>query len=299
MPTRKMRKSHPSTESIGTGPDRDRSWRRALLAWLCGLSRYRTFAALSALAASSTAGRPAERATSDAAAGTALQRPTGKPARSVNVAVLGVHRLAFNRDGIGIHTLSTPGMLTQTDGSTLLVCIGRGVAASHSVPSDTKGNAYVQLGATRAYSLWPKSGTALYACEKAAGGRGHAVIAAKPVASDETTISVVEVINGGVVSDFRWSEVLKDRATTSPGVTTTGPALLVAWWWGDGGARFDKTAVPDNGFTVIDGVLLSGNLVQCAVAARRVEAAGTYHVTWTSTPVQGAQLWIAAVQSSP
>jgi hypothetical protein len=36
--------------------------------------------------------------------------------------------------------------------------------------------------------------------------------------------------------------------------------------------------------------------VQCAVAAKNVTAAGTYNVTWTSTPVQGAQLWLIAVQ---
>jgi hypothetical protein len=190
-------------------------------------------------------------------------------------------------------------MVTRSTGSTILVCIGRGFASSHSIPIDTKGNAYVQVGTTRSYSLWPKSGTALYACAKAEGGRGHALTAAKPIPSDETTISVIEVVNGGVLTDIQWSEVLRDRPTTSLSVTTSGPALLLAWWWGDGDARFDKTAVPDNGFKVLDSILLAGNLVQCAVAARRVDVAGTYHVTWTATPVQGAQLWIVAVQSLP
>jgi hypothetical protein len=31
---------------------------------------------------------------------------------------------------------------------------------------------------------------------------------------------------------------------------------------------------------------------------RQVAAAGTYDVTWTSTPPQGAQLWLAAVQAA-
>ena len=85
---------------------------------------------------------------------------------------------------------------------------------------------------------------------------------------------------------------------TSQSVVTTGPALLVAWWWGDADLNNHKTAVPDNGFAVIDSVLASGELVQCAVATRRVSAVGTYNVTWTATPRQGAQLWIAAVQSA-
>jgi hypothetical protein len=34
------------------------------------------------------------------------------------------------------------------------------------------------------------------------------------------------------------------------------------------------------------------------VAVRQVSAAGTYNVTWTSTPIQGAQLWLAAVQAA-
>ena len=132
--------------------------------------------------------------------------------------------------------------------------------------------------------------------EQAAGGAGYVVTAAKPAPADETTLSVVEVINGGQLGEVRWSEVLAGRPQTSESVTTTGPALLVAWWWGDANVKFDKTAVPDNGFTVIDAILLEGALVQCAVAVRQVSEAGTWQINWTATPLQGAQLWIAAVR---
>ena len=77
-----------------------------------------------------------------------------------------------------------------------------------------------------------------------------------------------------------------------------GPALLVAWWWGDGDVAGDKTAVPNNGFTVIHSILKAGPLVQCCVAVKQVSAAGTYNVTWAATPTQGAQLWIAAIQAT-
>lgn len=58
----------------------------------------------------------------------------------------------------------------------------------------------------------------------------------------------------------------------------------------------NKTAVPNNGFTVIDSVLAEGELVQAAVAVKNVAQAGTYDGTWTATPRQGAQLYLVAVQ---
>jgi hypothetical protein len=193
--------------------------------------------------------------------------------------------------------LSISGVTTRASGSTLLVCIGRGLLAA-SAPTDNAGNAFVQLGVPHTYTLWPSSGTALYACAQARGMAGHVVTAAKPKVTDETTLTLVEIVNGGVVRDVQWREVLSGQPLTSASVSTTGPALLVAWWWGDAGVDLDKTALPDNGFTVIDSVLASGALVQCAVAVRQVGAAGTYNVTWTSTPQQGAQLWLVAVQAA-
>ena len=173
--------------------------------------------------------------------------------------------------------------------------MGRGVVSTHAKPTDNKGNAYLQAGSTHTYTLWPTSGTALYVSELAAGGAGHVVVADKPAPADETTLSVVEVVNAARLGDVKWNEVLAGRPQTSESVTTTGPALLIAWWWGDAGVKSDKTAVPDNGFRLIDAILLEGALVQCAVAVRQVSDAGTWKVTWTATPVQGAQLWIAAV----
>ncbi|MBC7482727.1 MAG: hypothetical protein H7337_12690 [Rhizobacter sp.] len=216
------------------------------------------------------------------------------PPASSNPA-LGAHGLVYNRDGVARAPLSTAALGTRSVGSTLLACVGRGVVSTHAKPTDNKGNAYLQAVSTHTYTLWPSSGTALYVSEQAAGGAGHVVTAAKPAPADETTLSVVEVISGGQLGEVKWSEVLAGRPQTSECVTTTGPALLVAWWWGDANVKCDKTAVPDNGFTVIDAILLEGALVQCAVAVQQVSEAGTWQVTWTATPVQGAQLWIAAV----
>jgi hypothetical protein len=199
---------------------------------------------------------------------------------------------------VAVSPLAISPIATRASGSTVLVSVGRGVVSAHALPTDNKGNAYTQLGATHIYTNWQNSGTALYACARASGGTGHVVTAPKSVPADETTLSVVEVANGGALGEVKWNEVLAGNPLTSQSVTTTGPALLVAWWWGDANVVSNKTAVPDNGFSVIHSILLEGALVQCAVAVRQVSAAGTYSVTWAATPRQGAQLWIAAVQSS-
>lgn len=210
---------------------------------------------------------------------------------------LGQHGLSFTGLNIVAPALVVSGMSTRTSGSTLLVCVGRGDQASSAIPTDNAGNTFVQLGTAHPYTLYPTSGTALYACAKAQGKTGHAVSVAKPNAGDEATMTVVEITGGGLVRDVQWREVLSGQPITSASVTTTGPALLVAWWWGDAGVDGDKTATPDGGFTVIDSVLAAGALVQCAAAVKQVSAAGTYNVTWTSTPQQGAQLWLVAVQA--
>ncbi|MGK6308450.1 hypothetical protein [Variovorax sp. DT-64] len=223
--------------------------------------------------------------------------PAPEPAPAPAAPALGAHTLAFNLDGVSSPSLSTSPISTRATGSTLLVCVGRGLLAA-STPTDNAGNTFVPLGVPHTYTLWPSSGTGLYGCVQAQGREGHVVSAEKPKVTDETTLSVVEITSGGLVRDVQWREVLSGQPLTSASVTTTGAALLVAWWWGDAGVDLDKTAVPDNGFTVIDSVLAAGALVQCAVAVRQVAAAGTYNVTWTSTPPQGAQLWLAAVQAA-
>ena len=85
-------------------------------------------------------------------------------------------------------------------------------------------------------------------------------------------------------------------------MTTTGPATLVAWWWGSGGVRPVgdlHVAVPGDGFAIVPGAtglrsLSANGYVQVAVAAREVTGAGTYSVSWTGE--EGAQLYLVAVR---
>jgi len=214
---------------------------------------------------------------------------------------VGAHTLThYDLGQNGSVSISTGTMNTQTAGSTMLVCIGRGaISAFTQPPTDNKGNApYGQLGPPHAYvPLYPNSGTALYALPAIAGGNGH-IITASTIAQDEVTLDVVEIKQGGIIQDYKWNEVLQGHPLTSLEVTTTGPATLVAFWWGDGNQYFVHTAVPDSGFTVIDSLLPLGSYVQSAVATKDVAAAGTYHVTWNSGGNEGAQLWLVAVQSA-
>jgi hypothetical protein len=210
---------------------------------------------------------------------------------------VGAHGLAFHRlNANSSSTISSPTMNTAQAGSTMIVSIARGNRFVFELPTDNKANAPYQLlgGTEHAYTRYADSGTALYGFPNIAGGSGHVVRAGTP-SDDEITLAAVEIIGGTTIHQVEWNEPLA-APLKSRSVTTTGPATLVAFWWGDAGVDNNKTAVPNNGFHVIDSILLSGALIQCAVAVKNVSQAGTYDVTWTSTPAQGAQLWLVAVQ---
>jgi hypothetical protein len=123
-------------------------------------------------------------------------------------------------------------------------------------------------------------------------GSNHTFSVVKPK-NDETTIAVIEVVNGTRIADHQWVERLSSPST-SLDVTVSRPALLVAIWWGDGGRGSTHNAVPNNDFTVIDSLTTDANLIQCIVATKSV-ATGTHSVTWTSESGEGAQLWLIAV----
>ncbi len=205
------------------------------------------------------------------------------------------HSLVFQRMDGGRAELATATLPAAPAGNVTVVSVGRGDLAAFRPPTSDAGDlSFAQLGPIRSYTNWPNSGTGLYAAVDPVGGRSRAIRVSTPP-NDEVTAAVV-VVEGQRVEDMAWNEVLVGNPLTSLKVTTTGPATLVAFWWGDAGVRYDKHAVPNNGFQVVDSVLKSGALVQCAVAVKRVTAAGSYDVTWRAWPFQGAQLWLVAIQ---
>jgi hypothetical protein len=218
---------------------------------------------------------------------------------SVAAPTVGAHTLAFfpcNSSG----GLTTAPITTRISGSTILAWVGRGDTNGFTatVPSDDKTNSFKLIGSMHDYSpLYPGSGEALYSVLSAVGGVGYRATAPMPAGGDEITLAVVEVKDGGIIQDAQFNKVL-GPPHTSLSVTTTGPATLVAIWAGDSGAA-SVTATPNNGFVTIDSQLLSSCEVEVVIATKDVAAAGTYNVTWTATPSQGAHLWLVAVESSP
>lgn len=208
---------------------------------------------------------------------------------------LGSHVLVYQRYSDSTPVMTSSEIVTREAASTIIISVGRGKIAGNSIPPvDNKGNNYLQIGTSHKYTNWPNSGTALYANTSVLGGIGHTFTVKT---NDEVTLMAVEVTNGKEIVDYKWNEVLKGSPLTSLSVKTSGPATLIAYWWGDNGSG-PHTVQVNNGFVVRDSLLLSGSLVQAAVATKEVSEAGTYDVSWSATPLQGAQLWLVAVQNT-
>lgn len=206
--------------------------------------------------------------------------------------------------GVGVqgHTnLPTAPITTETSGSMFLAWVARG-RTNAFLPSthvnDSMQNRYSMIGgAWHDYSpLWPTSGEALFVAANARGGAGHVFNAPMPE-DDEITLAVLEVKNGGLVQDAQWNKATAPPLT-SRSVTTTAAATLVAIWAGDSGASSGQTARPNNGFTTAVAQLFTECAIQVVIAVKDVQEAGTYDVTWTATPTQGANMWLVAVQAT-
>lgn len=239
--------------------------------------------------------------------------PTPRP-----VSTLGAHTLLVQSDGQGSSPAISSPVRTKETGSALLALVG-GFASNAAAPTDNYANAWKQVGSAVIYHGYEDRFNAeAYVAFNAKGGGDHTLSVIKQgTAVGEITIPFIEIRNAGVLQDVAqnypvpglisryadklartWQASGSGTGLTSASVTTTGPATLVAVWWGDGFV-YRMTAVPNNGFKVIDSYLElpPNSAVQCAVASKQVAAAGTYNVTWTGTPAQGAILWLFAFQA--
>jgi hypothetical protein len=212
---------------------------------------------------------------------------------------LGAHTLLIHSEGMGVSPAVSEPLQTQASGSSMLVFNG-GYAANSAAPVDSYANKWKQLGGDVPYGNgYDSFNVKAYIALAAKGGPNHTVgVIKNGNVAGEISIPFVEIKNAGVLKDYAQNYPAAALKITSGTVTTTGPATLVAVWWGDGGVK-RMTAVPDSGFDVIDSFLMlpDNSGVQCAVAVREVSAAGIYNVSWIGTPVQGAILWIFAFQS--
>jgi hypothetical protein len=236
---------------------------------------------------------------------------------------LGAHTLLVQTEDEGTSPAISVPIATQTSGSSLLVLVSS-YASNPDGPTDSYANKWTQIGGKVVYRGYEgRFDARAYVAFSAKGGPGHTVSVIKPGRPDgEISAPFIEIKGAGRLQDVAqtypapslavkvtnkveraWQKLAGDAddasaALTSGTVTTTGPATLVAVWWGDGRAR-TMTAVPHDGFKLIDKFLdlpPKGG-VQCAVATRQVAAAGTYSVTWSGAPAQGAILWLFAFQA--
>jgi len=223
------------------------------------------------------------------------QTPVGQP----QAVVLGAHTLYWQGEGAGSSPAVTAPIETQATGSSLIV-FNAGYASNSLAPTDTYENAWSALGSAVVYEGYDGAfDVKAYVALAGRGGSGHSVsIVKNGQASGEITMPFIEVRNAGVLQAVAQNYPSANATITSGNVTTTGPATLIAVWWGDAFV-LDMTAVPDQGFVRIDCLLHlpPNSAVQSAVAYRQVSVAGTYNVTWSQSPAQGAPLWLFAFQS--
>lgn len=212
------------------------------------------------------------------------------------------HGFAYDFVGAGGSSITTSSFTSQSSGSAILVSVGRGVLSDFSTAtvSDSKSNSYSQLtvtgGTSHAYTDWPTSGTACYADLTATGGTSHTVTTSKPTTSDEVTIFAVEVPEVNTIVDSAWNQNSSGPSTTSSSVTVSGPAKLVAFWWGDDVNGELGPPAASSGWTAVDYTSsLASNHVQGCSFYREVTA-GTYSITVTPNTSQGGQLYIFALQ---
>lgn len=198
---------------------------------------------------------------------------------------------------------------TSAGGSTILIMMGGKTSDIVQGPSDNKGNTYALVGAEHDYANWPGYGTTIWEAASATGGTGH-TWSQFVTAFDENTMFEVEIPGAGASPTITTAFSQHDNSgtytpshstvsMTSGPVTTTGPATIIALWWGAGPTSYgDHIATPNNGFTTLDAWTHDdpNGYVQGYMAYKIVPGAGTYDVTWTYHPAQGAELWLIAVQ---
>lgn len=215
---------------------------------------------------------------------------------------LGNHAGDWDEDGSGTSPTSVT-INTQVSGSSLAIMTFTDPGI-YTTPTENKGNSgKIQLYESSGYAggLWAPYGMEYYGIPNAFGGSSHTFQFTKTDAVRESTLIVVEVTGAPVIEDTSITNVAAAGAGvpySSATVTTSGPAMLVATWGGDGGVGMPTQVVNvEDGWTMIESDFRTGiAYIQAAVAVKYVPTAGTYSVQWTPVGNQGAILALSAHQ---
>jgi hypothetical protein len=225
--------------------------------------------------------------------------PPGDDAMAQTFPALGAHTMLNHSEGMGVTPAVTAPIDTQPEGSSFIVLNG-GYVKNASAPVDSYANHWKRVGDNVVFHGYDGAfDVTAYVALTGKGGPGHTVrIDKSGYPEGEISVPFIEVTHAGVLKDMAQNYPSPGLVLTSGSVTTTGPATLIAVWWGDAGVK-RMSARPNNGFAVVDSYLLlpDNSGVQCAVAFKQVTQAGTYDVSWVGSPIQGAILWLFAFQS--
>lgn len=211
---------------------------------------------------------------------------------------LGAHVLLAQNEFSGTSPAVTPPVATQATGSSF-IAVSMGWLSNFANPTDNYNNTWTHISGPNEYYS-PEFYTAVWAAAAGQGGPGHRLSFNKQsYPAGESSTALIEVTNGGRIDTIYRLGPIADQ---SPGsITVDGPATLIAIWSGDGNGS-QHSAVPDNGFTVIDSYLnfvpSTDTAVQVAIASKQVTAAGTYTVRWTSSPAQKCACYLIAVRNA-
>jgi hypothetical protein len=212
---------------------------------------------------------------------------------------LGVHTLHGVLDGDGAGTETTSPITTQGSGSSFVWYEG-GYTSNSAKPTDNKSNSTTVTGTPRAYNGFGGAFNFKYwVVENGSGGSGHTlscVLNGQP--AGEVVLGLIEIKGATALTDSTEDYPSSGSALTSTPVTVAGPATLIAIWTGDNPGT-TNSATPGNGFSTIDDYTVwppGETSVQTVVASREVTGAGSYGLTWTATPTQGAILTLLAFE---
>lgn len=221
-------------------------------------------------------------------------------AMPLQASTLGSHTLLAHEDGDGPSVATTAPIATAPTGSALIV-FSAGYTSNDQPPTDSRGNTWTRVGDPVFYRGYDDQfDVTAYLVADASGGPSHTVsIVKNGVPSGEITVPFIEVRDAAVLQAVAANYPQAGTTLRSGDVTTTGPATLVAFWWGDA-TGLHHSAVPGEGFTIIENFveLPPNSAVQCVVAVKQVASAGTWHVTWATSPAQGAPVWLFAFESA-
>ena len=214
---------------------------------------------------------------------------------------LGAHALVGQEDQRADAVAVTPPLDVAAHGSSLLAFVA-GYRTNDAAPTDSAGNQWRLLGAPEAYRGYDgRFDMRAYVAEQARGAHDLRVSVHKPgEPRGELTLVAVEARDAARLVGIARSYPQAALRQVSDSVTTTGPALLVALWWGDA-KGLEHRVLPGSGFRVIEDFtrLPPNSAVQAVVAVREVDHAGTWRASWYAWPRQGAVLWLLAFARDP